>query len=103
MLAAASPDGPLARFAIGGTIVVFDAQRQTLRIVALARVGEGIDLRDAFERAVALLDRAETAVATLGYDSDQRDHAVPCVDEALGLEAPSGPRVAQHRDQPLHA
>ena len=50
-----------------------------------------------------LLDRAEAAVLALGDNPDQDDHALSRVDEALGLEAPGGPRVAEQRDQAHHA
>ncbi len=51
-------------FAIGGTLIVFDNQRQTVRVVALCRVGDGIDGPSAYAAAIARLDAAEAKLAS---------------------------------------
>ena len=47
-------------FAIGGTLLVFDRVRQTLSVVALARIDEETDIATAYERSLDRIERAET-------------------------------------------
>jgi anthranilate synthase component I len=46
-------------FAIGGTVLIFDSLRQTLRIVVPARVMPGEEARSAYARALGRIERAE--------------------------------------------
>jgi anthranilate synthase component 1 len=59
-------------FAIGGTIIIFDTLRQTLRIVAACRVDEGDDLRELYAQGS---ERIERAVQWL--NSPARPHSLP--------------------------
>jgi anthranilate synthase component I len=45
-------------FAIGGTLIIFDTLRQTLRIVAPCRIQEGDDRRAAYQRGSERIERA---------------------------------------------
>ena len=46
-------------FAIGGTVLIFDSLRQTLRVVVPARVLAGEEPRTAYARALGRIERAE--------------------------------------------
>ncbi|MDD9945604.1 MAG: anthranilate synthase component I family protein [Myxococcales bacterium] len=50
-------------FSIGGTLLVFDNARQTLRIIVPVKVGEGTEARDHYDDAVARIDAAERALS----------------------------------------
>lgn len=50
-------------FAIGGTLLVFDNVRQTLRIVVPLRVAPGADLRSLYEQGVGRILQAEQALS----------------------------------------
>jgi anthranilate synthase component 1 len=45
-------------FAIGGTLLIFDSLRQTLRVVEPCRIEEGDDVRSAYWRSVGRIERA---------------------------------------------
>jgi anthranilate synthase component 1 len=47
---------PEFSFAVGGTLLVFDALRQTVRVVVPAHVPDGADARAAYDAAVARVD-----------------------------------------------
>jgi anthranilate synthase component 1 len=51
------PDGYDFSFAVGGTVLIFDAARQTLRVVALCRIEDGVTVEDSYARAIARIDR----------------------------------------------
>jgi anthranilate synthase component 1 len=51
------PDGYDFSFAVGGTVLIFDNVRQTLRVVALCRIEDGVAVEDSYGRAVARIDR----------------------------------------------
>ena len=52
------PGGWDFELAIGGTLLIFDSLRQTLRVVEPCRVAEGDDLRSLYARGVSRIERA---------------------------------------------
>ncbi len=50
-------------FAIGGTLIIFDNQRQLVRVVVLCAVAEGVDRRRAFNDALTRLEEIEARLA----------------------------------------
>jgi len=55
----AAREQPLFTFAIGGTVLVFDNLRHTIRVVVSARIEDRSQLRVAYDAAVARIARAE--------------------------------------------
>jgi anthranilate synthase component 1 len=51
-------------FAIGGTVLLFDNLRQTLRVIVPCKVGHGADLQAAYRDAIARIDAAIEKLAT---------------------------------------
>ncbi len=56
------PDGYDFSFAVGGTVLIFDALRQTVRVVAPCRIREGVSVAESYGRA---LDRINRVVGKL--------------------------------------
>jgi anthranilate synthase component I len=59
-------------FAVGGTLIIFDSLRQTLRIVVACRIDEGDDPRTAYARGSERIDRAVQWLR-----SPARPHSLP--------------------------
>ena len=57
--AAAANEEPQFVFSIGGTVLIFDNLRHTIRVVVPARIDDHEDLRDTYAAAVARIDRAQ--------------------------------------------
>ena len=70
-------------FALGGTVIVFDSVRQTLRIVVPARVTDGTALRSAYDAAVARLDAAAELLR-----SPARVHSLAVPDSHISEDLP---------------
>jgi len=51
-------------FSIGGTLLIFDTLRQTLRIVVVCRIGAGEDTHATYARALARIERTEQRLQT---------------------------------------
>jgi anthranilate synthase component 1 len=78
-------------FAVGGTLLIFDSLRQTLRVVEACRVTEGDDLRSLYARGVA---RIERATQWLRSPAQPRAMGLPRRDAALELPPSSFSREA---------
>ncbi|MEY4581570.1 MAG: hypothetical protein RL701_6273, partial [Pseudomonadota bacterium] len=50
---------PQFTFSIGGTVLIFDNLRHTIRVVVPARIDDHEDLRDTYDAAVARIERAQ--------------------------------------------
>ncbi len=71
-------------FGIGGTLLIFDTVRQTLRVVVPARVGEGIRTATAYADAI---DRIDAAIERLRAPVALRTMDVPDPSVGEGLPA----------------